>query len=308
LHKLVQKCNKTKIKKIEDKWILSRYNNLIKNVTDELENLHPQLATKFVLDFWLNDLSRGYIQFIRERLSNDDNDANFVLNLIYLGLLKLCAPIIPFTTEKIWQNLKDNEIIKEESVHLSFWPKYDEKLINKKLEEQFNILAKIVEIGLKERDKVQIGLKWPLNKAIITCPVNLGKELENLIKIQLNVKSLEIKKNKEIKLKLDTEIRNDLVAEGYSREISRKIQDSRKKAGFVKTDNINLGLILDSEIYGLLKRYKENLEFIKTRVNAKELKIDSVNEKDYKNIFEDKVKGKIIKILFNKVDSSRYNS
>ena len=76
--------------------------------------------------------------------------------------------MIPFTTEKIWQELKQKGIVKEESVHLSSWPKSDKKYIDKKLEEEFSVVMKIIEVGLRERDKVQIGLKWPLANAIVS--------------------------------------------------------------------------------------------------------------------------------------------
>ncbi len=301
---LVEDSKKVKIEKAEDKWILSKFNKLILNVTEELENLHPHLATKALQDFWLKDFSRGYIQLIRERLVENDKACKFILKEIYLGLIQMASPMIPFITEKIWQDLKERQIVKEESVHLCLWPKPNKKMINEKLELEFFMVMKIIEVGLRERDKAQIGLKWPLKHAKIAIPnITINKdemnELNELIKMQLNVKGAEIlkKDGNEVTVLLDTQMNPELEAEGYAREISRKVQDARKKAGFVKTDKIRLGLKIDNELKNILEKYSF-LEFVKERVNAEELRI---NEKDYKNVFKDKIKTKEIEISFEKV-------
>jgi isoleucyl-tRNA synthetase len=294
---LIEDSKKVKIEKIEDKWILSKYNKLLENVTNEMENMHPHLATRAIQDFWLNDFSRGYIQFVRERLSENDKACKFVLKEIYLGLIKLCSPMIPFTTEKIWQDLKEKNIVKEESVHLCSWPKFDKKLVDEKLEEEFRSIRTTIEVGLRERDKAQIGLKWPLSEVKINPALKFQKESIELIKSQLNVKS--VKKEAMLGLlTLDTKMTPVLEAEGYAREISRKVQAARKNAGFVKTDKIKLGIITDDSIKKQVTDWKD---FISERVNAKEILIGNVVEKDYKNKSEDKIKGKEIKIFFNKV-------
>ncbi|MFH1425316.1 MAG: isoleucine--tRNA ligase, partial [archaeon] len=122
---------------VEDKWILSKLNSLIKEVTEELESLHPHKVARAIENFWLNDLSRGYIQFVRDRISEDDSAVSSTLKTAYIEVLKLFAPICPFTTEHIWQSLKEKKLVKEESVHLCNWSKADSKKIDKKLEEDF---------------------------------------------------------------------------------------------------------------------------------------------------------------------------
>ncbi len=304
ISKLVENSNKAKIEKIEDRWILSKLNNLIKNITKDFETLHPHLATKSLKYFWLNDLSREYIKFVRERIANKDKEALYVLKEVYINLLKLLAPIIPFTTETIWQDLREKKILKEfkeESIHLSDWPKFDKKLINDKLEKDFEQIFEVIEKGLAERDKEKIGLKWPLKKAVVKTRNKLSKELVEIIKNQLNVKNVEIeinKKNKEVSVSLDTKITPELEAEGYAREISRKIQDSRRKAGFVKRDKIKLAIKTDFETAKLLENQKS---FIKERVNAEKILITN-NDKlgNYKYEFDDKIKDKNISILFDK--------
>ncbi len=305
---LLENSKKSKIENIEDRWINSKYNKLIKTVTSGLEDLHPHLATRALQDFWLNDFSRGYIQFVRERLSEGDEASKFILKEIYLGLIKMCSPMIPFITEKIWQELKEKQIVKEESVHLCSWPKYDKELINNKLEEEFKIALEIIESGLRERDKAQIGLKWPLRKATIEYKDKISKDLQELIKNQLNIKQIEVKNKKDAKVSivLDTKMTPELEAEGYAREISRKVQAARKNVGFVKTDKIGLGVVMSLELKDLLSKYPIQLKLIKERVNADDLIIGQLNEKDFRESdfrhkSKDKIKGNEIKILFDKV-------
>ena len=145
LSKLIDSSKTKDADKAEDKWILSKLNFLIKTVTEELESLHPHLATRAIRDFWLNDFSRNYIQIVRERISKEDKTVKFILKQVYVNLIKLSAPIIPFITEKIWQELKQKKTIKEDSVHLSSWPKADIKKIDKQLEKEFDFIFQIIE-------------------------------------------------------------------------------------------------------------------------------------------------------------------
>jgi isoleucyl-tRNA synthetase len=277
----------------EDKWILSKFNSLIKKVTEQYNNYLLTEVIKSLEEFLIEDLSKTYIKIIRERA----DETYPVLNKIRLGILKLLAPIIPFTTEKIWQQLKKNKLIKEKSIHLSHWPKSDEKQINKKLEAEFEIVMQIIEAGLRERDKTQIGLKWPLAKAEITCDKKLSKETKKIILQQLNIKKLKLKSGKIISVKLDTKLTRELEAEGYARVLARTIQAERKKAGLIKKDFIELEITGD-----IAKIIEAQKQFIKQRVNAKSvLFTPSKSDKKYSYSTEGKTKGNLFKIHFNKL-------
>jgi len=304
LSRLIDNSKTKEISNVEDRWILSRFNSLIEIVTDELENLHPHNATRALQDFWLNDLSRKYVQIIRDRLFSDDKSAKHILREIYIGLLKLSSPMVPFITEKIWQELKDKKIVKEESVHLCSWPKSDKKRIDKNLEAKFDNTFKIIELGLAERDKIKIGLKWPLQKAtvFIKGKENL-KETEEIIKNQLNIKSIDWKspasKDTEFDLELDKTQTPELEAEGYARELSRHVQSFRKKLGLNKNDIIELVIITDKELKEILEKEKN---FIKNRTNSKKfsIKVEGVTtaKERFKNEnnFQIKDKRGIIKV------------
>ena len=272
--KLINSTKDSGAKCVEDLWILSRLNNLIKKVTKELESFHPHLAARALQGFWLSDLSRRYIQIVRDRLS-EDSAAQDVLKNVYLALVKLCAPIVPFVTEKIWQELKEKKIIKEESIHLNDWPVFDNKKINETLEKEFDLCFKLIEIGLSERDKARIGLKWPLAKAAIFTKEKLSKDLEKIIARQLNVKQIEVKKSEENKVELDTNTTPELEAEGYAREIVRGVQAERKNRGLEKKDRIKLVLGVGDKLKKLLLPHTE---FIMSKTGS--TKLDFTDDKN----------------------------
>jgi len=286
--------------KIEDKWILSRFNNLIKSASESYNSYQYPEAVQLLENFIINDLSKTYIQIIRERA----DETYDILNEIILGLLKILAPIIPFITEKIWQELKERKIVKEESVHLTGWPKADEKKIDRKLEENMGVALKVIEFGLAERNQAGIGLKWPLAKAVICIKEHEAvRKFEEVIKSQLNVKEIEIKtaKESEIKVELDLKMTDELEAEGYARELSRAIQAARKKAGLKKEDKIEL------EISGkIAEKISLMKELIAQRVGAEKIILTTdklLGNEDYSE--KGKIKNDSYCISFSKIISRR---
>jgi len=287
---------------VEDKWIISRVNQMIEEFNDGWEKFEVHTATRKLSDFILNDLSRNYIQMTREK----ENGA--VISYCLEKILRLLAPITPFLSDKIWQNLRQKKIVSEESVHLSSWPKADKKKIDKKLESQFDLTLKIIEKGLMERDRAQIGLRWPLEKVTISAnrePLVREeiKSLSEIIKTQLNVKNLEFKhlSGKEFsndwEIKLDTKLTPELEAEGYAREISRQVQGFRKNLGLEKKDKIGLFIITEKSFGKILETQED---FLKNRTNSTKMEIIDENvttqkdkiEETFKNIIDFKVKDK----------------
>ncbi len=310
INRLVENSKEGKRIKVEDKWILSKLNSLIKYVTKELEDLHPHLATRAIKNFWLNDLSRGYIQIIRDRLSSDDETAKTILRKAYIDLVKLISPITPFISEKIWQDLRKKKIVKKESIHLCQWPKVDKKKINEKLEEKMKFVFQIIEKGLAERDKAQIGLKWPLAKVTIsTGNKDIAKSLNymrGIIKSELNVKEIEVKLGSEFSVELDIKMTPELEAEGYARELSRYAQSFRKKLGLEKKDKIELLVFVEEELKEFLENQKD---FIKERTNSKkfEIYLESVttDKERFKNKTDFRIKNKRGRIVIQKITTKK---
>ena len=274
--------NKKCSMRIEDKWILSKLNILIKEVTKDLEDYLLNPPFEKILKFVVKDFSRGYIKMTRER-----EDTKDILKEILEKVSLLLAPFAPYISEYLYQNFERN------SVHLSKWPKANEKKIDFKLDKEFENVLQIIEKGLASRDKVGIGLKWPLSKAIIKNGV-IKKNLSELVERQLNVKKIELKKGKELEVSFDISITPKLEAEGYAREMSRKVQEFRKNLGLNKKDKINLVIVTDDKFKKILK-IQENL--IKERTNSKSFEIVTTIKERFKKKIDFKIKDKRGQIL-----------
>ena len=264
---------KLKIKDIEDKWILSRLESMTKTYQKGMENFEFHTALAELNNFILNDLSRRYIQMTREK------DNGTTISFCLERILKLLAPISPFISESIWQSLRKKNIVEELSVHLCEWPKSDVKKINSELESQFKLVFELIEKGLAERDKLQIGLKWPLSKAVLTFKDDkkFDKDIEKIIARQLNVKSVKIEKGEGTNVKLDSKMTPELEAEGYAREFIRNVQVARKNKGLKKEDVIELDISTEENVKKILEN---NLEMIKNKTNSKKIKfMNSLDEK-----------------------------
>lgn len=195
--------------KIEDLWILSRLNSLIKKVTEAFEKLHLYNATRAIHEFILEDLSRWYITLIRPRtwIESDAPEKLAAYATLYEVLLKLCillAPITPHLSEEIYLNLSK----RKESVHLEEWVSYNEKAIDQELEEDMKIARKLVEATAAARERARVKRRWTLARIIFHAKDENAKKaierLENLVKAQANTLKIEIlspeEKFKEIKL------------------------------------------------------------------------------------------------------------
>lgn len=268
---------KTKIK-IEDKWILSKINNLIEEVTKDMENYVPGSAFEKILNFVVKDFSRGYIKMTRDR-----EDTKEILGEVLEKVSLLLAPFAPYISEFIYSNFGKT------SVHLSRWPKADKKKIDRKLEQEFENMFKLIEIGLAQRDKDGIGLKWPLKSASTTSNFKLINEIKDIVKEQLNIKKIEIKKGTELVVELDTKLTPELEAEGYAREMSRAIQAFRKEIGLNKKDLIHIVIITDDKFKKILDMQKE---MIKERTNSKKLEIVTTTKERFKKKIDFKIKDK----------------
>jgi len=275
---------------IMDKWIISRTEELNSMVQEHLEKYNTIKPCAFIKKY-VEDLSTWYVRNSRNRFNDNDKNANKTLRYVLEKLTKILAPLIPFVTEKIYQDMNG----KNKSVHLENYPKTNGKLINRKLEQEMEIVRSIVSIALRERDKAQIGIRWPLAKATITSAIKPKEELNKIIKEELNIKELDYKKASEINVILDTKFDKQLEAEGYAREISRKIQAMRKKASLVKSEEIELEILSEFN-----NKLGSQFDFIKEKVGAISISFDKSNKK-FSHSEEGKIKNKSFSIQFNKI-------
>lgn len=179
-----------------DKWLLSRYNNLVKNVTHDLDNFEVTKVVREIQDFVIEDLSNWYIRRNRRRFwkTEQDEDKKSVYNTTYevlVGLVKLIAPIVPFTAEELYQKLVGGT-----SVHLEYYPVCDESLIDEKLEERMELVRNLVTLGRASRENAKIKVRQPLKEVVIDGKYKETlKGLEELIKEELNVKNVVFEKD-----------------------------------------------------------------------------------------------------------------
>ena len=186
--------------RIEDRWILSRINSLIEDVTVDMEGYQLHRIVRSISDFILEDLSRWYIQLVRPRtwIEQDNPDKLAAYATIYEVLVKLCqlmAPFTPFISESIYQNLvKGLDESAPQSVHMCQWPKADQTRIDKRLEGSMALVREVSMAASNARQKGGRKLRWPVSEIVIAPAkevVDLGG-LENVLKGQTNSKKITV--------------------------------------------------------------------------------------------------------------------
>ncbi|MGN0107053.1 MAG: isoleucine--tRNA ligase [Hominilimicola sp.] len=181
---------------VMDKWLLSKLNTLVKTVDENLAN-YKITETARALDDFVDELSNWYVRRSRARfwvkdMPQDKINAYMTLYTALVTLCKAAAPMIPFMTEDIYQNLV-RSIDKDapESIHLCDFPTYDEKLIDKELEKNMEEVLQVVVLGRACRNTANIKNRQPIGKMYVKAPEQLGDFYIDIIEDELNVKSVE---------------------------------------------------------------------------------------------------------------------
>ena len=175
-----------------DKWLLSKYNKLVKYTTDAYEEYDLNKVVRSITDFVSEDLSNWYIRRNRRRFWAHDLDTSkkAVYKTTYdvlVGLTKLIAPVVPFISEEIYTALTNKE-----SVHLAKFPKCDDKLIDEKIEEKMDLVRDLISLGRNVREEAKIKVRQPISEAILDGKnKNIIGDLTELIKEELNVKEIK---------------------------------------------------------------------------------------------------------------------
>ena len=265
----IEECNIPYEEREEiDKWLLSKFNKLVKNVTNYYDEFDLNLVVKEITSFVSDDLSNWYIRRNRNRFwaSELDNSKKSVYITTYevlVGLCKICAPIIPFTTEEIYTKLTN-----EESVHLANYPTYDESLINEKVEEKMDLVRDLISLGRNVREEVKIKVRQPINEVILD-----GKneqiigDLVDLIKEELNVKNVifesDLGKYMNYSVKPNFKVAGPIFGASM-----KSFTETLTKLDTTEIETLNQGnnikLIVDN------KEYDINHELVDIRISSKE--------------------------------------
>jgi isoleucyl-tRNA synthetase len=361
---------------IEEKYILSKLHSTIKEVTILMEEYRLDETIEVLEELYL-ELSRTYIQMVRDKSSVGNKIEKLVcaytIGHVLLECVKMFHIIVPFVTEGIFLNFKEEFSLDEESISHYAWPVSDESKIDRDLEKQMMRAQAIIQSALHAREKAKRGLRWPVQEIVVVSTdetaVKAVENLQEILKKQINAKSVVVKTgmenvttsltpvhakigpvygkdskevikmlneqdaekivkhfstngyfefpigSKSIKITpemvnvdhsapegyeassfrrgdvfLSLEFSPELETEGFARELMRKVQDMRKKAGLAKTDNVSLYIDTDKDLDAFT-------DDIKAKVGATSLSWSKASEE----MEEFSVKGISFRVWFEKV-------
>jgi len=335
-----------------DRWILSKLNSLVKFTDESLDKYKIFEPARMMMEF-IDDLSNWYIRRGRDRywakeMPQDKINAYMTLYTVLETFIKVAAPFIPFVTEDIYQNLvKSIDTDAPVSIHLCDFPAVNENQIDKTLEENMDLVLKIVTTGRSARESANMKIRQPLGDMFVKSEEKLDDLYLEIVKGELNIKNVsfvddvsafstykfkpqlrtlgpkygkilgkisaylaEVNGNEfmeklqngattfniddtEVSLTIDdvlyetvelsgfvsatdknvtsiikTELTEELIEEGYVRELVSKIQNMRKSADFEIMDKI---VVTHSGNELLAKIIDKNIEFLKKEVMANEV-------------------------------------
>jgi isoleucyl-tRNA synthetase len=360
---------------VMDRWLLSRLNTVIKTVDSNLENYKITETTKVLQDF-VDDLSNWYVRRCRERywakgMEQDKINAYMTLYTALVDLCKISAPMIPFITEDIYQNLvRSVDSSAPESIHLCMFPAYDEKLIDAELEKDMDLVLKCVVLGRAARNGANLKNRQPLSRMFVKAPFVLPDYFAQIIKEELNVKEIEFtddvrafttytfkpqlrtvgpkygkqlgfikqklseidgnaamdelkatgllklsedvalaeedlliemhqqegyasESNGDVTVVLDGNLTEELIEEGFVRELISKIQTGRKDAGFEVTDHIFLSVSGNDKIADIVSKNADEI--------CRICLVDGITGEAYEESKDWNINGEDVKIGVKKV-------
>ena len=185
---------------VMDKWLLSRLNSTVAAVDDNLANYRIPEAARALSDF-VDELSNWYVRRSRERywvqtMTEDKKAAYTVLYNALVTTAKAAAPMIPFLSENIYQNLvRSVDKTVPESIHLCDFPAVDNSMINKELEEKMESVLEIVVLGRAARNGASLKNRQPLNTMYVKSDLPLESYYTDIIRDELNIKNIEFTDN-----------------------------------------------------------------------------------------------------------------
>lgn len=176
-----------------DRWLTSATNVLVRDVTASLNDFDTQHAGALIQEF-IDELSNWYVRRSRRRFWDGDPSALWTLHETLNVLTRLMAPMVPFITERVWQDLfVPTDPNAPESVHLASWPVADESVIDEDLDHAMDLARRVVELGRGARAEAKMKVRQPLSRALIagSALAKLDEPLQAEIRAELNIGALE---------------------------------------------------------------------------------------------------------------------
>lgn len=286
--------------KLPDIWILSKLQSTIRTVTQKLESCEFNFALAELEEFVVNVMSRQYVPMVRQELWSDSQKSMnrrltvyAVLWQILRTLNLLFNPITPFLSEAMYQQVhRSLDKGLSLSVNLEPWPTFDKKLVDLKLEEDFEVFFRYLSLTYSARQTANMKRRWPLKTVVLGGAkeaVESVMKLEDLFLELSNIKTIKydasmeepssqangnriVASENELHVSVDTCRDSSLIGEGLMRDIARRIQALRKELGFTPME------ILKAVYIAELERKSEELlephiESMTELVRTEEIKI-----------------------------------
>lgn len=272
----------------EDLWMLSRTEHMKRDVTEGLEARELHKVARSLEDYIMEDLSRWYVRLVRDRTWTEDEDSEkdknasyFTLHFAIMSTAIALAPIAPHISEEVYRHMGGSKL----TVHMEDWPVFDGSLIDEGLEHSMALIQNIVEIIASERAKMGSKLRWPLLGIHIRgkdAGVNGSvKIFDGVLAQQANIKNIGYLADGEVPgsgmtavpfdegdLFIDFSVTPEIEAEGYARELIRRIQQMRKDMKLNVEQFINCEVKAEPRLVDLLSSWKDH---ISGEVRAKDL-------------------------------------
>ena len=251
-----------------DKWLLSKYNNLLKYVTESYEEYDLNKVVRSITDFVCDDLSNWYIRRNRKRFwgSTLDNSKKAVYKTTYdvlVGISKMIAPIVPFISEEIYTKLTN-----EYSVHTSDFPKYEIDKINIEIERKMDLVRDLISSGRYVREEAKIKVRQPLSEALLDSKnESIIGNLSDLIKEELNVKEIKYVSNLNEYMNFTVKPNFKLVGRIFGKNINvfaNKLNDLEVNDINKLQNNETIPMVIDDT------NYEIDLSMVDIRISSKE--------------------------------------
>lgn len=241
---------------VEDRWVLSKYNSMVRDFLADLERYDLHHATRKIFTFIVEDLSRKYMKLAKERVREGDTTPLWVLQQVHHGLLRLVAPVSPVFCEETYQDFK-SRFSGKDSVFLEPYPSPDEAMIDREVEASVDAALEVVEALLAYRDEKGVGLRYPLRCVDVTgVPEDIVKELANVKRIgRCSGDKLLVG---ELKLCVDATQGDEEIREGLVREASRRVRSLRRKKKLNTQEKVKVHVWGDGEVMKAVKALEKD--------------------------------------------------
>ena len=281
-----------------DRWLLAELHDTIRTATQAMDGYDCTGAGRRMATF-VEDLSNWYVRrsrrrfYAKETTERDKAAAHVTLHEALKTIALLLAPFTPFVADEIWDNLVCS--VRPEapdSVHLADWPVHDDALIDDELRGSMAAARRAVTLGLQSREQAKIKVRQPLARAVVAgASAEQAARHGPIIADELNVKVVEAvdeipaedgwvaASDGTMTVAVDTGITPELRSEGIARELSRAVQNLRKKSGLAVSDRIDLGIEGPDEVSAAIAPH---LDWLASETLAVSVERTSVEEPEGK--------------------------